>query len=707
MIERRSQDELHARLRQQAAVADLGRGALAGMAIEELRRVAVEVVHQELGVPFVALFEWSEGDGRLVERASVGLPQGGGQAFALRRAEGQAALTPGFDEPVIVPDLEREWRFRPSPRLVRLGARSSVSVAVSAAGRRFGMLEASSRRSDDFGADDANFLHGVANTLAAALEHRRAEREIMIEQHRLEEALAHASESEARFRELADSAPVLIWTADSDGMLDFVNRGWLDFTGRTLEVALGDSVARDVHPDDAEVVRSTWSRAVRRRVPWEGEYRLRRHDGIYRWIVDRGLPRFAGRELVGWVGSATDIHERKEIEDKLSRAAARDHEVAETLQRSLLPERLPRIDGVGLEARYLPASKSAAIGGDWYDAIELDDGRVGVVVGDVVGHGLRAATAMGQLRNAFRAYALVEASPAQTLSRLNRLLAKDDRGVMATALYLILDRDTWEVWFSSAGHPPALVVTPGAARFLEGGRSVPLGTAGSATYREQSALIDPGSTLLLYTDGLVERRDTALEDRLGQLATVAGMADGELGDMCDQVLGGVLGGLRSSDDVAILAVRPERAPTGALCMRLPADPSALGPLRRRIGRFLEAAGASEDERFDITLAASEAAMNAIEHAYGPRDAEFELEASAEGGEVVVTVRDSGAWREQRGTDRGRGLGIIRALMDELEVIPASGGTTVRMRRPLGRRAVGPAAAGSPASPPAAAPIPRG
>ena len=278
---------------------------------------------------------------------------------------------------------------------------------------------------------------------------------------------------------------------------------------------------------------------------------------------------------------------------------------------------------------------------------------------------------------------------------------------MATALYLILDRDTGEVWFSSAGHPPALVVTPGAARFLEGGRSVPLGTAGSATYREQSALIDPGSTLLLYTDGLVERRDTALEDRLGQLATVAGMADGELGDMCDQVLGGVLGGLRSSDDVAILAVRPERAPTGALCMRLPADPSALGPLRRRIGRFLEAAGASEDERFDITLAASEAAMNAIEHAYGPRDAEFELEASAEGGEVVVTVRDSGAWREQRGTDRGRGLGIIRALMDELEVIPASGGTTVRMRRPLGRRAAGPAAAGSPASPPAAAPIPRG
>ena len=272
------------------------------------------------------------------------------------------------------------------------------------------MLAAASRRVADFSEEDVHFLEGLANTLAAATARGRAEREVR--------------ESEARFREMADTAPVFIWTADDKGMIDFVNRGWLDFTGRAIDEELGDTWDLGVHPDDAEGVRSTWWRAFNRRVPWEREYRLRRHDGAYRWIVDRGVPRFHGEELVGYVGTGHDIHERKEIEEKLSRAAAADHEVAEVLQRSLLPESLPAIDGVELEARYLPASRGAAIGGDWYDAIELEDGRVAVVVGDVVGHGLRAATVMGQLRNAFRAYALVETSPAQTLVRLNRLLCQ-------------------------------------------------------------------------------------------------------------------------------------------------------------------------------------------------------------------------------------------------------------------------------------------
>jgi len=136
---------------------------------------------------------------------------------------------------------------------------------------------------------------------------------------------------EARFRELADGAPVFIWTADRDGMVDFVNRGWLDFTGRSQAEELGDTWVLGVHPDDAEGVESSWWRAHRRRVPWEREYRVRRHDGVYRWIVDRGAPRFVAHELVGWVGTATDIHERKEMESKLAAAAARDHEVAETL----------------------------------------------------------------------------------------------------------------------------------------------------------------------------------------------------------------------------------------------------------------------------------------------------------------------------------------------------------------------------------------
>ncbi len=189
--------------------------------------------------------------------------------------------------------------------------------------------------------------------------------------------------------------------------------------------------------------------------------------------------------------------------------------------------------------------------------------------------------------------------------------------------------------------------------------------------------------MFLYTDGLVERRDTALGDRLAQLATVAGIAGGELGDVCDQILGGLLGGKRPSDDVALLALRPEPPSAGSLELRLPANPAALAQLRQRIGRFLDASGADAGARFEITLAVSEAAMNAIEHAYGPAEAEFDLGATIRDGAFEAEVRDSGSWREPReDDDRGRGLAIIKALMDDVEVTSNPSGTTVRMRRSL-------------------------
>jgi serine phosphatase RsbU (regulator of sigma subunit) len=245
------------------------------------------------------------------------------------------------------------------------------------------------------------------------------------------------------------------------------------------------------------------------REPWSIEYRLQRYDGEFRWVVDRGVPRYSEQgEFIGYVGTATEIHERKQMEEALRRVYEREHRVAETLQRSLLPEKLPRIEGVELAARYLPAGEGTAVGGDWYDAAELPDGRLALVVGDVVGHGLRAAAVMGQLRNAFRAYSLVESSPAEMVARLNRLAVKSDEGVMATVLYLALDRDTGEIAYSSAGHPPALLLTPEGARYLEGGRSVPVGAADIVTFREERTTLPPDSTLLLYTDGLVGRRSS-------------------------------------------------------------------------------------------------------------------------------------------------------------------------------------------------------
>src|SRR5206468_3525583 len=139
-----------------------------------------------------------------------------------------------------------------------------------------------------------------------------------------------------------------------------------------------------------------------------------------------------------------------------------------------------------------------------------------------------------------------------------------------------------------------------------------------------------------------------LEDRLAQLAAAATTAGGELDDVCEQVLSGVLGPLEPGDDVALLAVRPAPISAERISLTLAAEPEVLGGLRRRLARFLHAAGASEEESYEITLTISEAAGNAIEHAYGPGDARFEVEAALEDGDVVVQVRDTGQWRENRG-----------------------------------------------------------
>jgi anti-sigma regulatory factor (Ser/Thr protein kinase) len=278
----------------------------------------------------------------------------------------------------------------------------------------------------------------------------------------------------------------------------------------------------------------------------------------------------------------------------------------------------------------------------------------------------------------------MEGSPAEVLARINRLVMSGEELGMATVLYLLLDRDLGEVVFASAGHPPPLVLSPEGARFLEGGRSVPVGATEAAVFREAREALSPGSTLLLYTDGLVERRDTPLETSLAELAASAEAGAGPIEDLCDQVLSAVLGRREPPDDVALLAVRLAPSRASRLVLALPARPDTLASLRRRLGRFLRGSGASEDEVYEISLSISEAAANAIEHAYGPEEATFQVEAELLDGAVVASVRDFGRWRKRRGEGRGRGLRIIEGLMDEVELSTEGEGTVVRMRRVLPR-----------------------
>jgi len=370
-----------------------------------------------------------------------------------------------------------------------------------------------------------------------------------------------------------------------------------------------------------------------------------------------------------------------------ARLYEREHGIVETLQRSLLPARMPQLPGISIAARYQPGG--ADVGGDWYDAIELDDG-IGLVMGDVVGHGIDAAATMGELRHALRAYALDGLPPGAVLAKLNRLVEQlqDDR--ITTLLYAVIDADWTHVRFASAGHLPPLLLEPdGSAEFLWEGRSTPLGVRINGDFEEGTARLASGSTLVLYTDGLVEVRGEELPDGLERLRNAVRAGPVEPDALCDQVIESLLGSRAASDDVALLAFRTMPLARELMRLELPTDPSSLRYARRMLARWLEQAGASEEEAWEIGLATHEAVANAIEHAYRFTDALVHMEARLADGEVALTVSDTGDWREPVEGERGKGIGPMSGLMDRVSVGGGEGGTTVELRRRLGRDAIAP------------------
>jgi serine phosphatase RsbU (regulator of sigma subunit) len=228
---------------------------------------------------------------------------------------------------------------------------------------------------------------------------------------------------------------------------------------------------------------------------------------------------------------------------------------ADVLQRSLLPERLPKIEGVELAGRSLPGQLGHHVGGDWYDVITLPSGELGLVVGDVVGHDLAAATAMGQLRNALRAYALDDFSPAGVLTRLNRAADLLDVVELATCIYAILDPRTLTVRWSSAGHLAPLVSDEsGTAGLAAVDPGPPLGALPKPGYVDSVLQLRHGDALVLYTDGLVERRGESIDAGLDELAAIRGphpSADA----MCDLLFSTLLGDRPRADDVTLLVVQ--------------------------------------------------------------------------------------------------------------------------------------------------------
>jgi sigma-B regulation protein RsbU (phosphoserine phosphatase) len=279
-----------------------------------------------------------------------------------------------------------------------------------------------------------------------------------------------------------------------------------------------------------------------------------------------GVPMIAAGELVGvlHVGSLTprfftetEINLLQVAAERMalatqSRLVALDRAATVALQRSLLPAPHISVDGLRVAARYVPGTREG-VGGDWYDVFALPDGRVGVVIGDVVGHGLRAAVVMGRIRSALRAYALDWADPAEVLTRLDRKITIFEPGAMATALYAVVEPGRTTMKLSTAGHPaPVFAPADGPPRILDVRSDLPLGVDYHAARHTVEVPLPVGALLLCYTDGLVERRDEPISDGLERLRLQVKAGPAE--EACARVMSAMIGTEQVSDDVAVLAI---------------------------------------------------------------------------------------------------------------------------------------------------------
>jgi PAS domain S-box-containing protein len=356
-------------------------------------------------------------------------------------------------------------------------------------------------------------------------------------------------------------------------------------------------------------------------------------------------------------------------------------ETALALQTAILgPATLPG----GFAVRYQPATRPLQVGGDWYDVVELDGGKIALIVGDCVGHGLPAATVMGQLRSACRALLLEHPSPGAALTSLDRFAAQLPGAQTTTAFCAVLDPVSGELTYSSAGHPPPIVVRADrTVELLDGGRAIPLGlpnlTVGRRPRPEGGHVLAPRATLLLYTDGLVERRGESLDAGISRAAEMlAARWATDLDELASLIMDGLAPPGGYFDDVALLLYRQPPP----LNVTVAAHLTELAPTRDALRGWLSRAAIEPDQALDVLVAAGEAMTNAIEHGHRDRPGgPVALYAATVGDRLELTVADSGTWKppDPAGSSlRGRGIMLMRGLMDEVSIAPGAEGTTVRM-----------------------------
>lgn len=364
----------------------------------------------------------------------------------------------------------------------------------------------------------------------------------------------------------------------------------------------------------------------------------------------------------------------------LMRAHAFDaeHELVGMLQRQLLPRRLPKLPGAVAVARYLPSTAGLELGGDWYDVIPLPDNHVALVIGDVQGHSAGAATLMGQMRTALRAYAVEGHPPDVVVSRANRLLMDLETDLFATCAYVDVDMEEGTAWCVRAGHlPPVLRHPDGSTEIAEVEGGPPLGVVLQADFPMSPLRLQPGTLIALTTDGLVESADSDLDEGMERFAHELSVSDpAHLGLVADALLGNA----RRSDDVALLllrydgmATRPERESWTVWRV-----PQAVGHARRFTRRTMRTWGVPEDAMDAVLLIVSELVTNALVHT----DGRVRLDLTLVNHRLRIAVADSSPRTPVRATSigweatGGRGILLVEAMSAAWGTVPVSGGKQV-------------------------------
>jgi serine phosphatase RsbU (regulator of sigma subunit) len=240
---------------------------------------------------------------------------------------------------------------------------------------------------------------------------------------------------------------------------------------------------------------------------------------------------------------------------QLDLAVAEQRSISQTLQHALLPDTLPALEGLEVNARYIPAASGVDVGGDWYDVVDAGQRRVLLVIGDVSGHGLRAATTMALVRHAALAYASQDARPGAVLMRLSEFVTRrGGHDYFATVLCALIDLDARRITLASAGHMAPLLLTGQGGDFMDVATDLPIGVAGDPAYREETVSVPPGATLVAFTDGLVERRGEVIDVGLARLRDLAMQSPGALDDLVSR-LARELATEDHSDDTAIVGIK--------------------------------------------------------------------------------------------------------------------------------------------------------